>query len=134
MPRCSGGTTRPAADSTRSPTTMRPLFGARNPASRRKVVVWPQPDGPSSDRNSPSSIVSVRSATALTSANFRVSPSIATRAMSLFRPRYEPLSDHAIADDSQRQGQREHNDAERREAFQIALLGQIDQHRGHDLR
>ena len=35
-------------------TTMRPWFGRSKPATRRSAVVLPQPDGPSSDRNSPS--------------------------------------------------------------------------------
>ncbi|MCY1525339.1 hypothetical protein D9M68_603150 [compost metagenome] len=38
----------------RSSTRMRPLVGAIRPATMRSTVVLPQPDGPSSDTNSPS--------------------------------------------------------------------------------
>src|SRR5437868_6133639 len=104
MPRCSGGTTLPAADRTRSPTMMLPPSGARNPASSRSVVVLPQPEGPSSDRNSPSSIVRLRSETALTSANRRVRLLMMTRAIWLLHPPEEPPPDEAVADHRQRQG------------------------------
>src|SRR5438477_11912273 len=38
------------------PITMRPVSGASKPAMRRKIVVFPLPDGPSSDRISPRAI------------------------------------------------------------------------------
>src|SRR5262245_45461016 len=43
---------------------MRPLSGTMNPASIRSVVVFPHPDGPSSEKNSPPSISRVTSSTA----------------------------------------------------------------------
>ena len=43
---------------------MSPASGCSNPAIMRSVVVLPQPDGPSSEMNSPGSIVSERSSTA----------------------------------------------------------------------
>ena len=64
MPRFSGGTTPAGEDSTRPSISIVPAVGAMKPAIMRRVVVLPQPDGPSSETNSPSSIVSVRSATA----------------------------------------------------------------------
>src|SRR5687767_8230753 len=45
---------------------MSPLVTDSSPASIRSVVVLPQPDGPSSTTNSPSSISSVRSSTTCT--------------------------------------------------------------------
>ena len=41
-----------------------PPLGSTKPAIMRKVVVLPQPDGPSSTRNSPSGTSSVTPATA----------------------------------------------------------------------
>src|SRR5687767_13249304 len=48
---------------------MSPLVTDSSPASIRSVVVLPQPDGPSSTTNSPSSISSVRSSTTCTCPN-----------------------------------------------------------------
>src|SRR5260370_27032660 len=45
---------------------MRPSSGISKPASRRNSVVLPQPEGPSSAKNSPGKISSDRPATALT--------------------------------------------------------------------
>ena len=36
---------------------MRPVPGARNPETARRIVVLPQPDGPSTEKNSPARIV-----------------------------------------------------------------------------
>src|SRR5262249_46276327 len=47
-----------------------PALASMKPAIMRKVVVLPQPDGPSSTTNSPSATSSDRSSTASTSANF----------------------------------------------------------------
>ena len=56
MPRRSGGTAMPAAVSfsVRPASSMRPAVGSSSPAIIRSVVVFPQPDGPSSVINSPS--------------------------------------------------------------------------------
>src|SRR5271154_6051111 len=43
---------------------MRPEVGSSNPAIMRRVVVFPQPDGPSRQKNSPSSTVKFESLTA----------------------------------------------------------------------
>ena len=54
MWRFSGGST-PSGDEITCPSiSIVPVVGAMNPAIMRKVVVLPQPDGPSSDTNSPS--------------------------------------------------------------------------------
>ena len=42
----------------------RPAVGSMKPATMRKVVVLPQPEGPSRTRNSPSAMVSETSRTA----------------------------------------------------------------------
>lgn len=43
---------------------MRPFVGWMKPASVRKAVVFPHPEGPSRVKNSPSSIVSSKSGSA----------------------------------------------------------------------
>src|ERR1700748_1139970 len=55
---------------TSSPSSrMRPEEGSSSPAIIRSVVVLPQPDGPSRQKNSPSPTVKVESSTAVKSAN-----------------------------------------------------------------
>ncbi len=54
MPRFSGATTRLGADSIAPFISIVPAVGLMNPAIMRNVVVLPQPDGPSSETNSPS--------------------------------------------------------------------------------
>src|ERR1700719_3737991 len=66
MLRASGGRERLADDTTRSPTRISPAVGSTKPAIRRKVVVLPQPDGPSRQTNRPWSI---RNDTSSTTAN-----------------------------------------------------------------
>src|SRR5215467_8125224 len=47
---------------------IRPSVGCSNPAMRRRVVVFPQPDGPSSEKNSPPTTSRLMPSTAVTSA------------------------------------------------------------------
>ena len=47
-----------------SPMLIVPAVGSSRPATMRRVVVLPQPDAPSSAKNDPAGIVSVRSSTA----------------------------------------------------------------------
>ena len=54
------------------PTSIVPPSGSSKPPIIRSVVVLPQPDGPSSAKNDPEGISSVRSSTATTSSNFFV--------------------------------------------------------------
>jgi hypothetical protein len=54
--RCPGA----ASSASVPPMLIRPRSGDSSPARQRSVVVLPQPDGPSSTRNSPSSIVRFR--------------------------------------------------------------------------
>jgi hypothetical protein len=63
-----------------------PAFASMKPAIMRKVVVLPQPDGPSSTANSPSDTSSDRSSTASTSANFLLMLIRWTAAMAIHLP------------------------------------------------
>src|SRR5690606_41189572 len=49
----------------RPPSEMVPEVGARKPATRRKVVVLPQPEAPSRDTSSPAPTLSDRSSSTL---------------------------------------------------------------------
>src|SRR4051794_22874124 len=71
MPRRSGGTTPAGEDSTWPFMAIVPSVGGMNPAIMRNVVVLPQPDGPSSETNSPSSSARVTSLTAFVLAPYR---------------------------------------------------------------
>ena len=53
MPRFSGGTTPAGEEITWPSISIVPEVGGMKPAIMRSVVVLPQPDGPSSDTNSP---------------------------------------------------------------------------------
>src|SRR5437660_6663373 len=56
MLRCSGGSVRAAEDTTLSPTAISPAVGSTKPAISRRVVVLPQPEGPSRQTSSPCSM------------------------------------------------------------------------------
>src|SRR6185295_17999450 len=62
--RCSGGSTRAGAETTRSPMAISPAVGSVKPASSRRMVVLPQPDGPSRHTSCPCSILSETLSTA----------------------------------------------------------------------
>src|SRR5712692_9108337 len=64
--RRSGGTTAVGDERQRSPTQISPASGVRKPATRRSVVVFPQPDGPSSATSSRGLTSSERLSTAAT--------------------------------------------------------------------
>lgn len=55
MPRRSGASTFPGRDRILPPTLMVPVLGSTKPAISRKVVVLPQPDGPSRHTSAPRS-------------------------------------------------------------------------------
>ncbi len=67
---------------------MRPELGSSKPAIMRSVVVLPQPDGPSIEKNSPSRISNETSSTATTSSKRFVTDSrtIASAVRSLESP------------------------------------------------
>jgi hypothetical protein len=64
MFRFSGGTVDSGEETILSPTAIVPPEGGMKPAIILSVVVFPQPDGPSSETSSPSSIVRFRLSTA----------------------------------------------------------------------
>ena len=74
MPRFSGATTRLGADNGAPFISIVPAVGLMKPAIIRSVVVLPQPDGPSSETNSPSCNVRLTSCTAGTVPNVLPSP------------------------------------------------------------
>src|SRR6188474_1902686 len=57
-----------------SPRAMAPAVGVSRPAIIRRVVVLPQPDGPSSAKNDPDGTVRSRSSTATNEPNRLVTP------------------------------------------------------------
>src|SRR5205085_9514096 len=59
-----------------SPNRTRPASSSQKPATMRKSVVLPHPDGPSSVKNSPSRTAIDTSSTARTVPNVRATPSI----------------------------------------------------------
>ncbi len=59
-------------------TLMLPSVGNSRPAIMRSVVVLPHPDGPSSEKNSPSAMERWSSSTATTSPNRLMTPSSST--------------------------------------------------------
>src|SRR5437016_3662796 len=65
MPRFSGGSEWPGAEIARPSSSMVPSVGSRKPAIIRSVVVLPQPEGPSSETNSPRASASVARSTAV---------------------------------------------------------------------
>ena len=72
---------------TRSPMRISPSLTDSSPASIRSAVVLPDPDGPTSTRNSPSAAVSVSSRTASTASKRLVTESKETLAISPSPPR-----------------------------------------------
>src|SRR5688572_6606630 len=83
--RRSGATNTPAAGSltTRSPMAMRPASFCSRPAIIRRVVVLPQPEGPSSVSSRPSGTASETSSTARTDPNRLSTCSMPTAGMPL---------------------------------------------------
>src|SRR5665811_281771 len=77
MSRSLGGTSL----TTRSPMRTTPSVMSSSPAIMRRLVVLPQPDGPTKTMNSPSAISRLKSLTAITSPYFLVTWSKVTVAM-----------------------------------------------------
>src|SRR6476660_2615252 len=103
----------------RPPITISPESASSRPATARRIVLLPHPDGPSSTRNSPSAIRSETSATAstlpkrLTRCLIRMSatpfpPSV--RRSLLERPGHRSLHEPALEDqeDDQHRQQRQY--------------------------
>jgi hypothetical protein len=71
---------------TRPSMRISPALGSMKPAIMRKVVVLPQPDGPTSTTNSPSSMVRPRLRTATTLPNALLRPTSSMRATPISVP------------------------------------------------
>src|ERR1051326_370006 len=103
----------------RSPMKMSPEVSSTSPATRLRVVVLPQPDGPTSATNSPSSIVSERLSTARKGPYVFMTLSSFTRAMKALLARllclYRSLGEgtHEIALQNQEQHHHGHAHDER---------------------
>src|SRR5690349_9268938 len=92
MSRWRGGTMTPSAgeDTSRPPMLIDPAVGCSSPATQRRVVVLPQPDGPSSTTISPAGITKLTPSTAGRPATnaFTRSRTSSVAAIRLFVPRY----------------------------------------------
>src|SRR5690606_23290273 len=93
--RSRGGT----SSTRRSPMRISPRVGSSSPAIIRIVVVLPQPEGPSSTRNSRSAMSSDRSATPMTSPQRFSSPTRVTEAMSVALHDHAAIHPHELAGD-----------------------------------
>src|SRR4051812_511537 len=82
MLRRSGGSDFCGDDTTRSPTRISPAVGSTKPATRRSVVVLPQPEGPSRHTSVPCAMVNDTSSTTARSPYFLVNPRNSTDATS----------------------------------------------------
>src|SRR5712691_3760055 len=101
MLRRSGGSVRPGADTTRSPTAICPADGSMKPAMSRSVVVFPQPEGPSRLTRRPCSTRSDTSSTTATEPYRLVSERSSTDATStrgaIVRSRRSGPREHRLA-------------------------------------
>src|SRR6267142_3524180 len=138
MPRFSGGSERPGAEIVRPSSSMVPSLGSRKPAIIRSVVVLPQPDGPSSETNSPRVSASVARSTAVKApkrqvTSRRTSLLIGLRVHGRARPaQHEVAADHPEADHHQRDGDHDEHEADRGEQLEVALVALVEQqHREH---
>ena len=80
MLRRSGGSVFCGEETTRSPTRISPAVGSTKPAISRKVVVLPQPDGPSRQTSLPCAIVIEMLSTTACAPYFFVNPRSSTDA------------------------------------------------------
>src|ERR1051325_3543361 len=81
--RRSGGSVFCGDDTTRSPTRISPSVGSTKPATKGKVVVLPQPEGPSRHTSVPCSISSETLSTTAAAPYFLVNPRSSTDANSV---------------------------------------------------
>src|SRR5262245_21132369 len=132
MPRRSGGTVSRGEERRRSPSQISPASGASKPAISRRVVVFPQPEGPRRDRSSPCWISSVSSRTAAKSTpNRLVRPASRTAAIPRSdlqeAPAQEPLRHR-----HQNEGEPEQQGLQRGHGYAVALLVEgVDHDRHH---
>src|SRR6185437_10072850 len=133
MRRLSGGTAPFAVERTAPSMDMEPSLGRMNPAIMRKVVVLPQPEGPSSEMNSPAASDRSTPDTAEVSPKRLPRPLSCSFATGSPSPQHEVAADQAEAQRHQDDGGDEQDAAQRREIFEIALAAQIVQHHRHHL-
>src|SRR5205823_2049764 len=134
MPRFSGGSERPGAEMTRPSSSIVPPVGSRKPAIMRSVVVLPQPEGPSSETNSPRASASVARSTAVTVPNRQVSSRsaslLAAGSATILGARtsqHEVAANHAKAEHHERDGDDDEHEADRREHLEVALIALVEQ-------
>src|SRR5689334_16179912 len=82
----------------RPPSSTRPVSGCSKPAIIRSVVVFPEPDGPSSVKNSPAPTFRSTSSTATTSPYVFRHPSTTTSAAKKLFQDVEPALELLVAD------------------------------------
>src|SRR5467141_2079574 len=136
MPRFSGGSERPGAEIARPSSSMVPSVGSRKPAIIRSVVVLPQPEGPSSETNSPRARASVARSTAVKAPKRQVTSRRASlltglRAHARARPaQHEVAPDHPKADHHQRHRDHDEHEADRRQQLEVSFVALVEeQHR-----
>src|SRR5581483_6364174 len=134
MLRRSGGIRTAGEETTFCPTRISPPSGWRNPARSLSVVVLPQPDGPSSDTNSPSPMSRSRRSTAAAAPNFFVNSLSVTVAKLSSAAREEfPAREPLHRKDDQKR-YREKQDAQHGDRADLALLLEIEDDDRDDLR
>src|SRR4026207_2095269 len=163
MLRFSGGSEEPGDETTRPSIAMVPSLGARKPAIMRRVVVLPQPDGPSSETNSPGGGIRLRRSTAVTAPKRRLTsvstrritwrsfargrrgrsggspaaptpPWTAPRGGSRAGPSQEEVAaDQAEAQQHHRDRDRHQDEAHRGEQLEVALVALVEEEDGEHL-
>src|SRR5256714_15507523 len=139
MRRRSGGTTLAGDDRQRSPTQISPASGVRKPATRRSVVVLPQPEGPSSASSSPGFTSSDRPSTAPTSPYrfvraFRTTPGIAAPRRASPARSEDITAERGLDERDGGEGGREHHETQHADGAELAFLLEVEDDDGHHLR
>src|SRR5947208_16451690 len=135
MRRRSGGTTAVADDRQRSPTQISPASGVRKPATRRSVVVLPQPDGPSSATSSRGFTSSRRLSTAATPPYRLVSPRSVTPGMarSSVLGAQEVPPERGLHQQHDAERHRQHEETKDGDGGELTFFLQVEDHDGDDL-
>src|SRR5205823_6126371 len=134
MARRSGGTITVDDEMTSLPTLISPPSGSRNPAIKRSVVVFPQPEGPKSQTNAPSPISRWRLSTAGSVANFLVNPTSDTVAIALFSRRNQVPTQEPLDREYDEKRNRQQENTQYRDRADLSLLLKIEDDNGYDLR
>src|ERR1043166_5567827 len=134
MLRRSGGIRTDAEEITFCPTRISPPSGWRNPASSLSVVVLPQPEGPSSETNSPSPISRSRPSTAAASPNFFVSFFRATVAKLSSAAGEEVPAGEPLHGKNNQERHRKEQDAEHGDCADLSFFLEVEDDDRDDLR